>query len=124
MIQRFLNWDCTFGTVFGAEPWSADFGTEIPASSWVTVKEYVNENVLEELCLDEADFLEYLTNTHELWSTNNLITAVSVYTQAAMDYYFPDLDDDAGLTYADWSNAEFKCENLARKFSYSTDAAV
>jgi hypothetical protein len=120
MRQKVLNWNCNFAAVHGG---ITDLDSEIPAADWTSIKQYVNENVLEVLCLDEADFVQYFTDTHEVWTSNSLFTAVTVYTQAAMDFYFPETSSgESGLTQEDWSKASFKCKNLETKFIH--DAAL
>lgn len=120
MMQKTLNWDCNLASVFGQKDWATDYNVPIPASAWMDINGYVNEKVLKELCLDEADFFQHLTDNYEEWTTNNVITAVTVYTQAALDWYFPEAGE-AGLVHDDWAYAAFKCANLEKKFVYSAE---
>lgn len=118
MRQRALNWDCNYGALFGQNEWGSDFDLAIPASGWSDVVAYVNENVLEELCLSVADFNMYLSDEYDVWNSRNLISAVSGYTTTAMDWYFPE-EEEIGLSHEDWAAASFNCENLSSKFTIS-----
>lgn len=115
MQQRMSSWECNYGARFGTEAFGSNFGLEIPASSWFEVESYVTERVLEEMCLDNADFVRFLQETYSPWNTNNLIAAVSVYTERALDWYFPEVGE-TGLSHEDWAEATFDCENLTTKF--------
>eukprot|EP00980_Cylindrotheca_fusiformis_P002090 scaffold470_cov98-Cylindrotheca_fusiformis.AAC.2 len=120
MRARLTNWGCNFGPRFGAEEFGQNFSVEIPAASWTEVSDYVSERVLDAMCLDSDDFLRYLQKTYSPWTPNNLIQAVSVYTETALDFYFPE-ENEVGLTPDDWANANYECKNLSTKYRMYED---
>lgn len=127
--QRVQNWDCEYRDIFGLQPFGQNFSlpldrtTDIPA-----VLDYVEQRVLSELCLDRSNFATYLDALYPLAdnaviTSFGLIRAVRVYTDLALDYYFPEVGE-AGLVLEDWSNASFQCEQLPLPFVWTSSAAV
>jgi len=121
MKQRAVGWDCNYGNLFGSREWGTNFSADISAQDWEEVVAYVNENVLEELCLSQSDFEAFVKANSDLWpkwTSQNLIAAVAVYTTDALDWYFPE-QGETGLTHADWAAASYDCQKLTTKFTYS-----
>eukprot|EP00980_Cylindrotheca_fusiformis_P002091 scaffold470_cov98-Cylindrotheca_fusiformis.AAC.3 len=115
MQGRITNWQCNFGARFRTEAFANILTLDIPASSWTEVSGYVSERVLEELCLDDADFERFLQEKYSSWNAKNLFQAVSAYTETAFDWYFPNEGED-GLTPDDWSKANFDCQQLTTNY--------
>lgn len=118
MRQRVLTWDCNYGAIFGQYEWGSNLNLVIPASAWSEVSAYVNEHVLEELCLSEDDFQQYLSDTYSVWTSRILFSAVTGYSTTALDWYFPE-QGEVGLSHDEWAAASFDCEKLASKFTIS-----
>jgi len=115
--SKITNWDCEYAIVFNDRDWGSD--KSLPIDDLDTVIGYVDERVLEELCLDGSNFESYLTTTYpDYISTMRLKAGIVIYTNAALDYYFPEADE-TGLSFQDWSAASFLCENLASKYLWS-----
>jgi len=112
------SWNCQYENLFIQYEWGEDFSLPIPASGWDDVKNHMREDVLEELCLDEDDFLQYLADEHSVWNSANLLSALNLYTNMAIDWYYPE-EGEPGLTYEDWSAASFECASLSTKFTLS-----
>jgi len=121
MKQRIMGWDCSYGNLFASRDWGSNFDIAISAQDWDEVLGYVNENVLEETCLSLSDFEDYFTANSvqwPKWNSKNLISAVSAYSTAALDWYFPE-EGETGLTHTDWAAASYDCQQLTTKFTYS-----
>jgi len=117
--QLLAGWDCDYRDVFRSEPFGQDYNLPIPTDDGnllpPEVETYIEERVLSKMCLDPEDFLAYLSSpaSGELTS-NTLIRAVTLYTEDAMQYYFPDNAD--GITLLAWTNASYRCELLESPF--------
>lgn len=112
------KWSCTYENIFIQYDWGKDFSLKIPDSAWTEVMGHVRGDVLEELCLDEDDFLQYLSDKYSFRNSANLISALNLYTKTAIDWYYPE-EGEPGLSYEDWSAASFECANLSTKFTIS-----
>jgi hypothetical protein len=117
-IQRVLLWDCAYHDYFGEHDFAFDQRLEIPEQDveggiFDKVIEYVNDRVMSELCLSVADFEEYLEEifNEPVYTSNHIISGMTMYTTLALDHYFPD-ENDAGLTPDDCGMAGYDCENL------------
>jgi cell division septum initiation protein DivIVA len=123
--QRVQNWDCEYRDVFGLEPFGQNFSLPLDRTvDLPAVLEYVEQRVLSELCLDRSNFGTYLDALYPLAddaviTSFGFIRAVRVYTDLALEYYFPDVED-VGLIVDDWSNASFQCEQLPVPFVWTT----
>ena len=116
--QRITNWDCDYRDIFRVFAFGNDFDVVFPSADEDMVIRYVSDRVLSELCLDRTDFEQYLFNTIPQGLTSNrLITGVLIYTTTALDYYFPEFDED-GLSVLDWADAAYDYQNLANKFVF------
>ena len=118
MKEIVAEFSCTYKNIYLSEDWGKDFSLVIPNDAWVDVKSHVYEDVLEELCLDEGDFVGYFGDEYSVRNSENLLSALNVYTKTAIDWYYPE-QGESGLTYEDWSAASFKCKNLTTKFTMS-----
>lgn len=119
---RVASWDCDFRSIFGERNYGQDFSGEIPAADTYEIVTYVSNRVLNELCLDSADFSQYLQQTQFTPLTSNrLSTAVTLYTQSALDWHFPE-EDESGLSFEDWSAAQYKCRNIEQSQEYRFSA--
>jgi hypothetical protein len=117
--QRVSNWDCDYREVFREMDYGADFDLLIPESDWSSVVSYVDTRVLQELCLNDSDFNQYLQDTYPSGLTSNrFITAITIYTTEALDWYFPETEED-GISPSEWADARYQCENLPTPFEYS-----
>ena len=82
------------------------------------MKRGMNNRVLSELCLDAADFDIFLESTYSSSLTvNQLYQGVALYTDKAMQYYFPG-PRESGLTQEEWATAGYDCENLMTRFKF------
>ena len=113
------NWDCDYRNVFLGKLWASNFNIEISFADRQEVIDYVASNVLDELCIDKAEFTQYLEANYDLLTSAKLVSAVTVVTQQALDFYFPE-DGEVGLSHGEWATADFKCENLERKYQIVT----
>jgi len=124
--QQTSSWVTGFSIRFATEPFSSDGTVPIGSSAFPQVMDYVDKNVLSDLCLDASDFESFLalrvgSPPPSVNATlNDLIPAVMMYTSDALDYYFPDAGEIGGLTEADWSDSSFRCKRLPveKKFLY------
>jgi hypothetical protein len=126
--QRLSSWDCDFRDAFRSRDFVNDGSIPIGADDYPAVVAYVDEQLLTELCLDQADFEQYLESAvvqggivpPVSTTVNQLITGVQTYTNLAVDYYFPDNGDAVGgLTDEDWIAATFNCDNLSADLQFS-----
>jgi predicted nucleic acid-binding Zn-ribbon protein len=113
------NWDCDYRDIFREEPFGTDFN--VPITDMDAVLSYVDNKVLSELCLDRTDFVNQLAMAYPpaagTLTSFRLMRSVLRYTDAAIDYYFPE-DGEVGLAYEDWAAASFECQNLANTFAW------
>jgi len=128
--QRIATWDCDFYNVFRANEFARNFTMPIGAEMFPLVMDYVDERVLTELCLDREDLelqLKTLVGQNRSLasiSIDQLIAGIQVYTEAAIDYYFPDADDEpGGLTPLDWATAGYSCEGLPIELQFAVKQA-
>ena len=114
-------WDCNYFDFFRGEPWITD--TTIPiGDSLIEALDYVDDRILDEYCIDRADFEDYLDDTFglEVMSSDNLIRGVNRYTNAVLEYYFPDQNSTLpGLNATVWHSAMYDCANVPT-FDYDT----
>jgi len=118
--QRILLWDCAYRETFSDYDFSFDDSLEIPEQDveggvFDMVIDYVEDRVLNELCLSVVDFEAYLEDifNEPVYTSNHLISGMNSYTTLALDYYFPDHDESGnGLTLDDWAMAGYKCGKL------------
>jgi regulator of replication initiation timing len=127
-IRQLSNWDCAYRGIFAFEDFAEPGNGDMPIGEdkYDDVMKYVDQRVLSKLCLSMSDFELYLENKYvnqgsdrpvEV-TTDQLLSAVQLYTLEVFDYYFPDKGDVGGLTEADWAEASYDCEKLPidRKF--------
>jgi methyl-accepting chemotaxis protein len=124
-------WRCDFQSDFAGEPFIADPNLPIGEPDYPPVISNVETNVLDPLCLDTTNFENYI-HTEFLGqppgflppydvTSNQLNTAVTRYSAAAIDYYFPDEGETGGLTPLDWSDAGFDCKGLPEDLRFMVD---
>mmetsp|Transcript_14909 Transcript_14909/g.22765 ORF Transcript_14909/g.22765 Transcript_14909/m.22765 type:complete len:560 (+) Transcript_14909:214-1893(+) len=112
--QRRSVWNCDFREYFFLEPFvSVDRDAPIGEASYPEVLEYLQDKVLDDMCLDATNFEVYLTEYIDSEipsdvSFNQLQRAVGSYTDEAMQYYF----ESDSIQPATWAEANFKCDNL------------
>lgn len=113
-IQRVALWDCAYRDHFGDEPFGLDDSLEIPADKFDDVIDYINERVLEEICLSDQDFEAYLSSIFNdpVFTTDHFVSGLNSYSTLAFNYYFPDGGESGGLTEQDWASAEYSCQGL------------
>lgn len=120
--QLLTAWDCDYRDVFRSEPFGQDFdavisGVPLPAD----VRTYLDDRVLSRMCLDLQDFEEYLSSTVAGGVTSNqLIRAVVLYTEDAMQYFF----DGSEIPMSEWIDAGFRCDLLESPFEGQRSLAV
>jgi hypothetical protein len=126
--QRLSSWDCDFRDAFRNRDFVSDGRIPIGADDYPAVVAYVDEQLLTELCLDQADFEQHLESAvvqsgivpPVSTTVNQLIMGVQTYTNLAVDYYFPDNGDAVGgLADEDWAAASYNCENLPAELQFS-----
>lgn len=127
--QRLSNWDCGFRDTFRNRNFANDGTIPIGADDYPAVVAYIDEQLLTELCLDQADFEQFLESAVVQAGTvppvsttvNQLITGVQTFTNLAIDHYFPDRGDAVGgLTIEDWAAAaSYNCDNLPTELQFS-----
>lgn len=111
-LQQVNAWDCAFRDIFRGESFVVEEDSAIGDSHLDSVLQYVEERVLSELCLDRNDFESFVIRryTTSNITTNELYQAVALYTNAALDYFFPDPGEEGGLTDQDWARAGYECD--------------
>ncbi|CAJ1939624.1 unnamed protein product [Cylindrotheca closterium] len=120
--QRKDGWNCDYNSVFGGRTYTQDYNVEIPATDFRSIMDYVSNRVLDELCFDRNDFTVFLgLPEYTPLTSNRLNAAMTIYTERALDWYFPEANEN-GLTHNDWSTVAFDCENLeaTQKYSFSS----
>mmetsp|Transcript_55746 Transcript_55746/g.84374 ORF Transcript_55746/g.84374 Transcript_55746/m.84374 type:complete len:572 (+) Transcript_55746:85-1800(+) len=124
------HWDCDYRDVFGDRTFAGDFDVLIPADEIDGVVDYVDGRILQKLCLSEAEFRMFLLLTFpDGLTSNQLITAVTTYMSAALDWYFPSSDAAAdqampGVSQDMWAAAGYQCPNLESQFQYFEDTII
>lgn len=117
--QRKDGWNCDYNSVFGGETFVQNYNTQISATDLDRIMDYVSNRVLDELCLDQEDFMRFLElPQYTPLTSNRLNSAMTVYAERAIDYYFPDRNEN-GLTWEDWADAAFDCEKLPATKRYN-----
>eukprot|EP00559_Dactyliosolen_fragilissimus_P004042 CAMPEP_0184859484 /NCGR_PEP_ID=MMETSP0580-20130426/4472_1 /TAXON_ID=1118495 /ORGANISM="Dactyliosolen fragilissimus" /LENGTH=495 /DNA_ID=CAMNT_0027356125 /DNA_START=62 /DNA_END=1546 /DNA_ORIENTATION=+ len=109
---RLADWDCDFSKRFQLAPFGQDqtvsFGT---SDFYEKVISYIDDRLLNNLCVDLPDFQEYLKNEKtvltaggNLWDLNMdyMKEGVSEYVEDLLDYYFPDFNESHGLNTTEW----------------------
>jgi myosin heavy subunit len=120
--QRVQTWDCDYRDQFRDEVFGQNYTVVI--SDATTVIDYVDQRVLSELCLERADFEEFLSGQYPQGLTSfRLMQGVNNYTMAALDYYFPEVGE-TGVTPEEWNAASFGCQNLADAYSWRSGSAL
>merc|ERR1711915_98660 len=115
---------CDFREYFLLEPFvSVDRDAPIGEASYPEVLEYLQDKVLDDLCLDATNFEVYLTEyidseTPSDVSFNQLQRAVGSYTDEAMLYYF----ESDSIQPATWAEANFKCDNLPSSMLFTFES--
>ena len=102
--QRIDTWDCDFNTIFFDYDFVLDRDTIVIGSGSDNggnaqnkekelVLEFVQDRIMDELCLDIDDFNNYMDDTYPFgYTSNQLATGILLYTSAALDYYFPNYE--------------------------------
>jgi hypothetical protein len=118
--QKINYWDCDYRDVYQEKDYGNDFDIEIPVVDIPEIVLYVNTRILSDLCLIEADFTKYLEDAYpsENLTSNRLVTSVTVYVTAALDWYFTE-----GVSPEQWAEAGYQCENVQEQFIYA-DVAI
>jgi len=114
-IQRAGLWDCQYHVHFGDYPFSKNHKLEIPNDLFEEVLDYIDDRVLQELCLDLDDFEKFMDSEFQappVYTTDHLVAGIASYTHLAFDHYFRDNGESGGLTREDWALAAYDCENL------------
>jgi len=118
--QRKDGWNCDYNSVFGGRTYTLNFNAEIPSTEFNSIMDYASNRVLDELCFDRNDFTAFLERPeYAPLTTNRLNAAMTIYTERALDWYFPEANEN-GLTHEDWSAAAFDCENLGATQRFSS----
>jgi len=114
-IQRAALWDCAYRDHFGDDAFSSNDKLPIPDNKFNEVMNYVDDRVLQELCLSLADFEKFLEYEFDdpVYTTNHIVSGIASYTYLAFGYYFPDAGESGGITEADWALAGYNCKRLA-----------
>lgn len=113
--QRVQSWDCDYRDFFRGESFASDFNLVITDLN--SVVDYVDERVLSEICLDEADFERFLLEEYpEGVNSFRLIRGVSIYTTKALDFFFPEANE-TGVTPEEWAEASYDCQKLQASFA-------
>lgn len=122
------SWDCDYRDFFLGEDFTVDSSAPVGAERYPFVLSYVEDRVLDDLCLDSSDWeifmeQEVVNGPIEELTTTHLIRGVQNYTTQALEFYFPSNDADevneATLKWRDWSDADYMCANLPRRFSWT-----
>jgi len=113
-IQRAALWDCAYRDHFGDDSFSNSDKLPIPDDKFDEVMVYVDDRVLQELCLSLDDFEKFLEYEFDdpVYTTNHIVAGIASYTYLAFGYYFPDAGESGGITEADWALAGYNCERL------------
>jgi len=114
-IQRAALWDCAYRDHFGDDTFSSSDRLPIPDNKFDEVMNYVDDRVLQELCLSLVDFEKFLEYEFDdpVYTTNHIVSGIASYTYLAFGYYFPDAGESGGITEADWALAGYNCKRLA-----------
>jgi len=118
-IQRAALWDCAYRDHFGDEAFSRNDKLPIPDARFDEVMNYVDDRVLQELCLSLDDFEKFLEVEFDdpVYTTNHIVAGIASYTYLAFSHYFPDQGDE-GITEAEWALAGYNCERLPSNKQY------
>ena len=113
-------WDCAVADLFGGEPWLSDRNMPIGNGTVELVIDEVQQKVLDVMCLNRGDFVQYLMNSFDTQGSNDLASfltfnelrqGTALYSYYARSYYFP-LTGQPGLTDEQWEAAEYSCPNV------------
>lgn len=146
--QFLAGWDCDYRDVFRSKDFGQDFDTAILGTSTTEeralllppdVQNYLGDRVFSKVCLDQGDFSKFLfeltVGEGRVVTSNQLIRAIVLYTEDAMQYYFPLVEapesgtdgaaalasagSEDGITMSEWIDASFRCDLLESPFRSS-----
>jgi uncharacterized coiled-coil DUF342 family protein len=121
--QRTSSWDCDFREFFLTEPFVSNRTASIGTESYQDVIDYIDDRILSDLCLDNADFEAFLgnfVNAAQLSDASfyQLQQAVGEYTDLAIQYYFTPGFASNSITLSEWAEANYDCKNLPPTASF------
>ena len=158
--QVLAGWDCDYRDVFRSRSFGQDFDAPILGTATTEdgavllppdLRLYLDERVLSGMCLDGDAFSEYLfaltIGEGRLVTSNELVRAVTLYTEDALRYYFPSAEaapnteeeeeaaaataagisgggDDDGIALPEWIDAGFRCDGLEEPFAGTSPSAL
>jgi len=123
--NKIEDWRCDYESVFGNRAFGNNYN--LPIDNVTQVVKWVDDRVLDELCLDPQNFNQYLAHEHtsNIFARNqtgfnsiSLIQATYKYTTAALDYYFPN-EGEVGLDNQDWRDAGYDCDYLKDSYVWT-----
>ena len=129
----YFYWMCrsSFEDVFSSKAWMANKNRAIGQDDYGTMIQFVDDNVLGNICANKADFENFLVSDKYIdyegtippvdISLNILKSGVERYATKMMEYYFS--YDNSGLTASDWTEYRYRCENIpyGRRYTWTQD---
>jgi cell division protein FtsB len=118
------GYPCNVDVAFGSREFVKNRTTGMTQIQVGEVVGYLEDTVLERMCLGKADFEKFLTQYADI--ANNGTVSYALINEAmlryyivASDYYFPE-QQLQGLSDMEWANADYECQKLPDdlKFSY------
>jgi cell division septum initiation protein DivIVA len=122
---KISNWDCDYRDVYREKTYGTDFDAPIPPGEIAGIVAYVNDRILSDLCLIASDFENYLSETYsDSLTSNRVVTAVTNYVSAALDWYFSDGQGGEGISHEQWAEAGYRCQNLPDQFEFVSETII
>jgi outer membrane murein-binding lipoprotein Lpp len=128
------SWDCDFREFFLGDDFAVDATAVVGAVRYPAVRNYVQDRILNDLCLNVTDWEVFMARTIVVpgpvadVTTTQLVRGVQNYTTQALQFYFPH-DDGNGtvstttLEWSDWSEAGYQCGNLPETFRWVSSSS-
>lgn len=118
-----------FDNLFSSKEWMDFKDKPIGRDDYVELIEYIDENVISDVCANREDFEKFLANDPVVGyngsvppvdiSFRSIRSGVERYFSALINYYFK--FDGTGLSKLEWMEAKFKCRNIPvnRRFTWN-----
>lgn len=126
--DAYTFWSCRglFNDLFGTKEWFIDMNLPIGHSEYLTLTQYMDDNIWFELCVDRIDFKDFLSKDPVIAyngssppvniSYSSLKSGVERYSTQLVDYQFS--FEKGGPNHTTWMLAEYNCRNLPDEMQF------
>ena len=125
--QRLQSLECAYLSYFRSEAFVLDSNNAVNATTLSLVLDYIQDQLLNDLCLSYEDFESYLRSNYghdgEITS-NEILQGAFRYGTLALRFYFPGTssataeNSNQGVSSDEWAAAFYQCTNLKQLFTW------